>query len=209
MLEIGKVQDYEKAYSGMNITQLESMLNDPYKSTLEKNIIQSLIKNNGEVQYQNTNPLSFEEYLKNYQKTENFIQEKENPINSEEIKNSETEENGNEDIQFDLQKIWDREDAIRKETQEREDTAYQRAVADMRLAGINPNLTGVQPAQSGGGITNATTNESNINTQLQIIAQKAIAEIEKDVKLSEGEKNRATSIIASAIIAGARLLIKK
>lgn len=208
MLEIGKVQDYEKAYSGMNITQLESMLNDPYKSSLEKDILQSLIKKNGELQYQNTNPLSFEEYLKNYQKTENFIQEKENPTKTEEIKNSEAEENGNEDLQFDLQKIWDREDAIRKETQEREDTAYQRAVADMRLAGINPNLTGVQPAQSGGGITNATTNESSINTQLQIIAQKAIAEMEKDVKLSEGEKNRATSIIASAIIAGARLLIK-
>ena len=51
---------------------------------------------------------------------------------------------------------WEREDAIRAETQAREDSAYQRAVADMRKAGINPNLMNVQPASSGGGITQAS-----------------------------------------------------
>lgn len=53
-------------------------------------------------------------------------------------------------------KLWEREDKIRKEVQDREDNAYQRAVDDMRKAGINPNLINVQPAESGGGITQAT-----------------------------------------------------
>ena len=51
---------------------------------------------------------------------------------------------------------WAREDAIRKETQEREDTAIQRQVKDMWRAGVNPNLMNVTGAESGGGITNAT-----------------------------------------------------
>ena len=54
------------------------------------------------------------------------------------------------------QEQWAREDAIRKEVQEREDTAYQRSVKDMQKAGINPNLVGVNPAGSGGGITSST-----------------------------------------------------
>lgn len=52
---------------------------------------------------------------------------------------------------------WAREDAIRKETQEREDSAYQRAVEDMKKAGMNPAaVSNISGASSGGGITSAT-----------------------------------------------------
>lgn len=102
------------------------------------------------------------------QTTEENLQSdlKESPLvtESEDLKNEqeETTETAKENefnitkYYEDLQnKIWEREDTIRKETQEREDTAYQRAVEDMRKAGINPNLVGINPANSGGGIVNA------------------------------------------------------
>lgn len=91
---------------------------------------------------------------------------KESPLITEsgdlENKQEETIEN-QESKDFDItkyyedwqKKIWKREDNIRKETQAREDSAYSRAVADMRKAGINPNLVGINPANSGGGIVTA------------------------------------------------------
>lgn len=49
------------------------------------------------------------------------------------------------------------QDKIRKETWEREDNAYQRAVEDMKKAGINPNLFGsFAPSASGGGLVTDT-----------------------------------------------------
>lgn len=74
---------------------------------------------------------------------------------------------------------WAREDAIRKETQAREDTAYQRAVDDMIKAGINPNLVGVNPASSGGGITSV---EGMNYTPMQIEAQKEMSALSRDLE---------------------------
>lgn len=49
------------------------------------------------------------------------------------------------------------QDEIRKQTWEREDNAYERAVASMKRAGINPNLLGnFAPAASGGGLVTDT-----------------------------------------------------
>lgn len=93
-----------------------------------------------------------------------------------------------------IEQLWAREDAIRKETQEREDTAYQRAVEDMRKAGINPNLAGVSPAGSGGGITQAT-GQGLISTEMSGIIQEAIAQINNTVKADENQKNRISDII--------------
>ena len=98
-------------------------------------------------------------------------------------------------------KQWEREDAIRKETQEREDSAYQRAVADMRKAGINPNLLNVNPAESGGGITNAT----GINdTVYQAELEKYITQLEQDFNEyftgSENEKDRMMQGISTIIM---------
>ena len=93
-----------------------------------------------------------------------------------------------------IEELWAREDAIRKETQEREDTAYQRAVEDMRKAGINPNLVGVSPAGSGGGITQAT-GQGLISTEMSGIIQEAIAQINNTVKADENQKDRISDII--------------
>ena len=93
-------------------------------------------------------------------------------------------------------KQWEREDLIRAETQQREDTAYQRAVADMQAAGINPNLMNVSPASSGGGITSATGMnytpwETVMKEQLALLEQ----EIENNFKGDENAKDRLIELI--------------
>lgn len=97
-----------------------------------------------------------------------------------------------------LQDAYAREDAIRKETQEREDSAYQRAVADMRKAGINPNLAGISPSASGGGISSASRTEQILGNEITSYTQILQALIEKDTTMSEGDKNRLTQLISSA-----------
>ncbi len=103
-------------------------------------------------------------------------------------------------MQKELEKLYEREDAIRKETQEREDTAYQRAVADMRKAGIDPNLLGVSPAASGGGIINATKKDytrfsEETNVLLTLLTQALEHEFTKD----ENTKNRIANTIQSVL----------
>ena len=126
------------------------------------------------------------------------------------------------------ERLWAREDQIRKETQEREDNAYQRAVADARKAGINVNLMDIQPATSGGGISSGTAiysgmlenamsghssrfiNSQNIGSQEYIAeltnATKILeAQINNNFKGSENEKNRILELIEE-IINGAAMI---
>lgn len=94
-------------------------------------------------------------------------------------------------IEDDQQKLWDREDKIRKKTQEREDNAYQRSVKDMIASGINPNLLGVSPAGSGGGITQASKKDYSHYEKNQDRLLKAIMQtIEHEFKGSEADKDR-------------------
>lgn len=97
-------------------------------------------------------------------------------------------------------KQWEREDTIRKETQEREDNAYQRAVKDMQKAGINPNLMNVSAAASGGGITQAT----GMNYEpYQIEMDKYVALLEQEIdnafKEDENAKDRFADILGKFI----------
>lgn len=118
--------------------------------------------------------------------------------------------NGSDIMQFmqeQQEKQWAREDAIRAETQAREDTAMQRAVEDARKAGINPNLMNIQPAASGGGITSATgleyqTYQAEMKEFLTLIEQ----EIENEFKGDENKKDRWNQLFSSLIMA---LLIKR
>lgn len=105
-----------------------------------------------------------------------------------------------------LDKYWEREDTIRKEIQEREDTAYQRAISDMRKSGINPNLVGINPSNSSGGLTNATRVEELGSTVLNNATQEKIAQMQRvfeewettiknDTTISEGAKDRYIEVI--------------
>ena len=109
--------------------------------------------------------------------------------------------NGN-NAQDTLKELWAREDEIRKETQAREDTAYQRAVEDMVKAGINPNLIPVNPAQSGGGVTAATGIEqagygTDVSAMIDLLSQ----EIENAFEGKENQKDRFNQILSSVLMA--------
>lgn len=95
---------------------------------------------------------------------------------------------------------WAREDEIRRETQEREDTAFSRGIEDMRRAGVNVNLVGAQAAESGGGITNATGIDSGIYSA---DTSKFVALLEQEInnafKEDENAKNRFTEILAGLV----------
>lgn len=95
---------------------------------------------------------------------------------------------------------WAREDAIRKETQAREDTAYQRSVADMLKAGINPNLMNVQPASSGGGITQATGKDlSGLLQEIEIQANALQKELDRAFQADQNAKDRAMGLTGDMI----------
>lgn len=98
-------------------------------------------------------------------------------------------------------KAWEREDQIRKETQEREDTAYQRAIEDMKKAGINPNLlSSINPAESGGGITNATQmNMQLYQGELEKYLGILETEINNSFKEDENTKDRVTDAVKNVV----------
>lgn len=131
------------------------------------------------------------------------------PKTTKEEKQGNLQEIGNTQNTPSIEELWAREDAIRKETQEREDTAYQRAIEDMRKAGINPNLVGINPASSGGGITQATGQQS-LTTAMSGIIEQTIAEINNTVKANENQKDRINDIIKSfAQVLAMKILLKK
>ena len=144
------------------------------------------------------NPLATAEEKQQAKEELKYINDPQQKVLDEIKANQETNGNsqniGNTQDTPSIQELWEREDAIRKETQEREDTAYQRAVEDMRKAGINPNLVGINPASSGGGII-AATGQSLMSTEMSGAIQEAIAKINNTVKANENQKDRISDII--------------
>lgn len=65
---------------------------------------------------------------------------------------------------------WAREDQIRKEQQQRDDTAYTRMIKDMRNAGINPNVTGGTP-NYGTSSDNTSISDTGASNSVQMSAQ--------------------------------------
>lgn len=95
---------------------------------------------------------------------------------------------------------WAREDAIRAETQAREDTAFSRGIADMRRSGVNVNLVGAQPAESGGGITNATGIDSGIySAETSKFVALLEQEIDNAFKEDENAKDRFTELLGGLV----------
>lgn len=115
-----------------------------------------------------------------------------------------------ESLSNDQKELWEREDEIRKHVEEREDSAYQRAVADMKKAGINPELLGVNPASSGGGITSASPiDNSLLNTDLSGAYSELIAQLNNEVKVDEKQKDRILSIVNNFVDLAGKLLMFK
>lgn len=87
---------------------------------------------------------------------------------------------------------WAREDERQAHVEAREDNAIQRKVADMKKAGVNPNLAlGMTGAASGGGVVvdsgmNLTPYEIESNKQLELLKQY----LENDFKGDENTKDR-------------------
>lgn len=108
-------------------------------------------------------------------------------------------------------KEWEREDQIRKETQEREDTAVQRWVEDVRKAGINPNLFSGTGAASGGGITSATgLNTSKYEAQAERLLTEWETMVEQEFKREENKKDRFNNIMKNLLnLAGLGIFARK
>ncbi len=115
-----------------------------------------------------------------------------------------------ESLSTDQKELWEREDEIRKHIEEREDSAYQRAVADMKKAGINPELLGVNPANSGGGIIQASRMDTSLlNTDLSGAYSELIAQLNNEVKIDENQKDRILSIVNNFVDVAGKLLLFK
>ncbi len=141
-----------------------------------------------------------EKILKTYAKEEKATPTEENTAVQTPKPGVEVSEETENTMQKELEKLYEREDAIRKETQEREDTAYQRAVADMRKAGIDPNLLGVTPAMSGGGITSATKKDyTRLSEETDVLLTLLTQALDHEFTKEENTKDRIANTIQSVL----------
>lgn len=114
----------------------------------------------------------------------------------------------------DQERLWAREDKIREHIESREDSAWQRAVEDMKKSGVNPNLVDAGPAQSGGGISSASGIDYTMQQEeYDRETQKIIQAIANEFQMNENQKDRLADLVgrllgASGTIAGAQILKK-
>lgn len=206
---------------GTNLTEMmDPIASKPELNIKQNNTLNPIAKNETNIKPKEDTDLTIpkEEPIKENTKTKT---PKEEPIEENTETTTPKEEPIEEDIHLDtpqpnidyeklLNKLWAREDKIRKETQEREDNAYVRAVRDMKNAGINPNLVGINPANSGGGMTSAsnvlgtlpqakTAEISKYQAELNAEINKYIAELNNMVKQGTATEGNITSIITSLI----------
>ena len=93
-----------------------------------------------------------------------------------------------------LDDFYKKQQDIQKQQFEREDSAYQRAVADATKAGINPNLTGIEPAQS------TTTMDTAMNTGITSTIDTIMQQIQKEFESAENDKDRTVQLAGSILI---------
>lgn len=80
---------------------------------------------------------------------------------------------------------FDYQKALQQTMFEREDTAVQRRMADLKAAGLNPNLAAGSAAGAGSVVSRSTTNDVNIGAALDTIAAK------NQIKMQNVERNNA------------------
>lgn len=109
-----------------------------------------------------------------------------------------------------LQRQWEREDQIRKETQEREDSAWQRSIRDAKLAGINVNLANITPAESGGGIMQtAQPDYAPSELELNQYLKELEAYLNNEIKVEEGQKDRIATFLNKILTTVAMMYMMK
>lgn len=67
------------------------------------------------------------------------------------------------------QRDYDYQRALQQQIFEREDTAVQRRMADLKAAGLNPNLAAGSAAQAGAVVSRSSTNDLNIGSMLDTV----------------------------------------
>lgn len=149
--------------------------------------------------------------LKPKSKTEPLINTGENEIGTdfgtiEDDNNTEYEESLEESVSYDFsnaddvakyskewqKRQWAREDELRKEQQQRDDTAYRRMVSDMVSAGINPNLVSGTPNY--GTTTQTTTNTGTGLSESNNALYNAIYETLGEAGIEQQQKDRIANV---------------
>lgn len=83
---------------------------------------------------------------------------------------------------------FDYQKALQQQIFEREDTAVQRRMNDLKAAGINPNLAAGSPASAGAVVGRSSTNDVNMGSTLDMIqAANSIRQQKQAVKNAQTE----------------------
>lgn len=107
-----------------------------------------------------------------------------------------------------MQMLIDYMKKAQQHVDEREDSAYQRAILDMRKAGINPMLLGsISPAESKGVTGNIIGGLSQLTTaNINNIADRIIQMMQQEFTMSENQKDRTLEYIKMAVMAGSNIM---
>lgn len=137
----------------------------------------------------------------NLSESEKIDELKENSPSNKENPKQEVEDKTFDNIENQITSFDDFYKDYLKHIEEREDTAYQRAVADARKAGINPNLMNIQPASTAGSANIGSAQvQGSQNRELEKYLKELDLYITEELKTSEGAKDRLTSLISSVIM---------
>lgn len=105
---------------------------------------------------------------------------------------TESEKNTRDLINDVQNKIYEREDALRRESYEREDSKYQRSIADARKSGIDPNQLN----------TINTSGYTPQNTNNDVLAEQVTKQLEdalQDQQLSNETFNRILQVVGNIV----------
>lgn len=83
---------------------------------------------------------------------------------------------------------------------EREDSAYQRAAEDARKAGINPNLVGLEPAQT------TSTYQNSIDTELGSTFDTLLQGMQQEFEKVENDQKQENDLLGKFLVGAVTIL---